>query len=165
VHIMSDSEQGSGVVIGKKCVLTVAHVVAGGTGLKIQSENGSPMFDATTIFQDDDLDVAVICSKQPLGLTPAKFAAKEPAIYDEVYEEGFPFGVAKVLTVGRWQGDDYITAESAPGNSGGGVFNNNGELVGLTDAIVGAQGHLFPHLTVIVDTWTILPLLTKVPYE
>ena len=67
---------------------------------------------------------------------------------DPVAVVGYPFGLSRVVTYGEFQGrvvlaedgQEYllITALGAPGNSGGGVFDNNGDLIGITSK--GAQG-------------------------
>ena len=67
---------------------------------------------------------------------------------DPVAAVGYPFGMALVVTYGEMQarvvlpedGQEYlvVTSLGAPGNSGGGIFNQYGELVGITSK--GAQG-------------------------
>ena len=69
---------------------------------------------------------------------------------DWVAAVGYPYGLPLVVvTYGEFQGrlifeedgQEYllVTALGAPGNSGGGIFNEHGELVGITSK--GAQGH------------------------
>lgn len=81
---------------------------------------------------------------------------------DNVSLVGFPYGIGKVVTYGEFQGRvmiagvEYamITAPARPGNSGGGVFNAKGELLGIV-----SMGDLSGYLTFFVE---IDPLLNKV---
>ena len=92
-------------------------------------------------------DVAILivpgapCPCARLADTPVKNG-------DFVAVGGYPYGVALSVTYGEMQarvvlpedGQEYlmISALGAPGNSGGGVFNEYGDLVGITSK--GAQG-------------------------
>lgn len=68
---------------------------------------------------------------------------------DALLAVGYPYGLARVVTYGEFQarivleedGQEYIltTTLGAPGNSGGGLFNDRGELIGIT--VKGAPGH------------------------
>jgi S1-C subfamily serine protease len=77
---------------------------------------------------------------------------------------GFPYGMVKVVTYGEVQarfinpddGREYVltTAGSLPGNSGGGVFDADGYLVGIL-----AMGDPTGSLTLYVEVmpWVVMP--------
>ena len=92
-------------------------------------------------------DVAILIV--PGAPCPCVRVADTPiGVGDFVAVGGYPYGVALSVTYGEMQarvvlpedGQEYlmISALGAPGNSGGGVFNEYGELIGITSK--GAQG-------------------------
>jgi V8-like Glu-specific endopeptidase len=76
-------------------------------------------------------------------------ASKPAALNDRVFGVGYPFGAIRVLMWGLVQ-ENPIYPEikqfraasfpMAPGASGGGVFNENGRLIGVISAIINQVG-------------------------
>ena len=147
---------GSGVVIAKEYVLTNYHVVEDAHSLKISvGEDEENLYDATVIASDSDKDVAVL--KVPgLPLEPVEIGnSDELVIGDWVVCIGNPIGFTGTATAGIVSGlnreiasdkdstDKYgrssqvvnsmIQTDAAinSGNSGGGMFNTAGQLVGI----------------------------------
>lgn len=147
---------GSGVVIEKEYVLTNYHVVEGAHSLKISiGDDEKNLYDATVVASDSDKDVAVL--KVPgLPLEPVELGnSDELEIGDWVVNIGNPIGFTGTATAGIVSGlnraiesdttkpDKYgknspvvnsmIQTDAAinSGNSGGGMFNTAGQLVGI----------------------------------
>ena len=68
---------------------------------------------------------------------------------------GFPLSYQWIFTHGEYQGNSTVTAASAPGNSGGGVFDEDGHYIGLVQTIalyMSPYGALtFGHIVGIVE--------------
>ncbi len=147
---------GSGVVIEKEYVLTNFHVVEGAHSLKNSiGDDEKNLYDATVVATDSDKDVAVL--KVPgLPLEPVELGnSDELVIGDWVVCIGNPIGFTGTATAGIVSGlnreiesdntkpDKYgknnpvvnsmIQTDAAinSGNSGGGMFNTAGQLVGI----------------------------------
>ena len=147
---------GSGVVIEKEFVLTNYHVVEGAHSLKISiGDDEKNLYDATVVASDADKDVAVL--KVPgLPLEPVELGNSDDLVIgDWVVNIGNPIGFTGTATAGIVSGlnraiesdntkpDKYgknnpvvnsmIQTDAAinSGNSGGGMFNTAGQLVGI----------------------------------
>jgi S1-C subfamily serine protease len=144
---------GSGAFISKDgLIVTCAHVVEG-TSLVQLSLNGdnsklSPIRYKTAgktlgwvVGRDKVHDVALIRVISPLsGIKPVK-VGKSVKKGLSVLTIGFPGPFNKYVTAGvisgSLEGNIFSDLVIAPGNSGGGVFNVNGELVGLARFMTG----------------------------
>jgi S1-C subfamily serine protease len=85
---------GTGFAVATDYVVTNAHVVAGGTTVRV-SLAGSP-FDAAVVLFDPDLDVAVLWVPR-LPAPALRFAAVEPQRGDTGAALGFPAGGRMVI--------------------------------------------------------------------
>ena len=142
------SGAGSGVIISQDgCILTCAHVVDGATSVKVQLQNGET-YDASIVGSDATSDIAVI-KIEATGLTPAVIGDSDAlAVGETVVAVGNPLGtLSNTVTDGIISAlnrevtveDNDMTllqtnASISPGNSGGGLFNANGELIGVVNA-------------------------------
>lgn len=142
------SGAGSGVIISQDgYILTCAHVVSGATSVKVQLDNGET-YDATIVGSDSTSDIAVI-KIEATGLTPAVIGDSDAlAVGETVVAVGNPLGtLSNSVTDGIISAlnrevtveDNNMTllqtdASISPGNSGGGLFNANGELIGIVNA-------------------------------
>lgn len=151
---VSPSSTGSGVAISSAgYIITNYHVVEGGTIFEVQGkQNGVPKtYNATLVAQDIGSDLAVlkINSFDFKTLPPVPFTLKTTLAIkgEEVFTLGFPLskqlGTESKYTTGNisaesgYQGDpsSYQTSVSVhPGNSGGGLFDKQGNLVGFVRA-------------------------------
>jgi tetratricopeptide (TPR) repeat protein len=129
---------GSGVVLGNGHVVTNCHVVKDASRLRVRS--GDKEHAATLRYSDWERDV---CSLSSVGLSaPAAVlgSTKKLKVGATVYAIGAPKGLNLTLSDGivsslrEVEGGRYIqtTAAISPGSSGGGLFDENGALVGLT---------------------------------
>ena len=146
-----ESGAGSGVIISSDgYILTCAHVVSGASQITVTV--GDTDYTATVVGEDDTSDVAVL-KIDATGLTPATVGDSDGlAVGDNVLAVGNPLGeLGGTVTSGivsalnrsvTIQGTSstntmslvQMDASVSPGNSGGGLFNMNGELIGLVNA-------------------------------
>lgn len=128
---------GSGVVLPSGLVVTNHHVVKGGTRLTVN--RGQIEVPALTVAEDPQLD---LCLLQVFGLraTPARLGrAGSLKVGDRVFAVGAPYGLELSVSEGivsQLRGGPppviQTTAAISPGSSGGGLFNDQAKLVGIT---------------------------------
>ena len=144
-----ESGAGSGVIISSDgYILTCAHVVSGATSVKVQLNGSDESYDATVVGQDPTSDIAVL-KINATGLTPAVIGDSDALAVGEVaVAVGNPLGtLSNTVTDGivsalnrqvTVQNNDMTLIQTdasiSPGNSGGGLFNGNGELIGIVNA-------------------------------
>lgn len=166
VQVVASDGEGTGVVVSDRCVLTVAHVADKDT-VAVVTASGKH-YVMKRVAYDSASDVAAVCADTPID-SPKASLGPSPATYDSVFTIGFPLGQKFILTEGRWQGGDMITAQCAPGNSGGGVFDGSGRVIGLVDTVltyeVRKSLNIFPHLCGIVNLASITALLDRAHVE
>lgn len=128
---------GSGVVLAGGHVVTSCHVIEDSSQIKVRMDDKE--HPATLQYSDPERDV---CSLNITGLNaPAAVigTTKTLKVGAKVYAIGAPKGLELTLSDGlvsslrEADGGHYIqtTAAISPGSSGGGLFDENGALVGL----------------------------------
>ncbi len=143
------SGAGSGVIVAKEgYIITNNHVVAGANTIKVTLTNGNK-YDAKLIGTDSATDIAVIKIEPNETLTAAVLGSSDKLVLaEEIIVIGNPLGsLGGTVTCGIISAlDRQITVEGEkmtllqtnaavnPGNSGGGMFNLRGELVGIVNA-------------------------------
>lgn len=136
---------GSGIILTEDgYIITNAHVVASGTGFKVQLNNGDP-YDAELIGADTMSDLAVL-KINANGLTPAQFGDSSAIeVGESVVAIGNPGGLelAGSVTSGIVSAVNrevriastmtFIQTDAAinPGNSGGALANEYGQVIGI----------------------------------
>ncbi|MGE8368226.1 S1C family serine protease [Cupriavidus sp.] len=131
---------GSSVVIGPEELVTNCHVLKGGRSVSIRREKITHA--ASLLHPDAERDLCILRAK---GLTaPAVKIAPLSALKvgQKVYAIGAPRGYELTLSDGllsslnKDERDRVVrlqtTAPISPGSSGGGLFNAQGQLVGIT---------------------------------
>src|SRR6266446_2487791 len=155
-----DPALGSGVVIsadGK--VLTAAHVVQTADKISVQFADNQTS-PARVIASSVLADVALIqLTEVPANAMFAKLGNSDEAeVGDEILVVGAPFGLSYTLTVGHISGRhlpgmkmgimgrmatmEFFQTDAAinMGNSGGPMFNLNGEVIGIVSSILSRSG-------------------------
>ena len=143
-----DLGSGSGVIITSDgYIVTNNHVVEGGQNIRVCLQDGSE-YEATLIGPDSYSDLAVI-KIDATGLPAATLGtSSNMTVGDPVFAIGNPLGVlSSSVSQGIISGLDrtinvdghnmtlmQTDAAVNPGNSGGGLFNANGELIGIVNA-------------------------------
>jgi len=140
---------GSGFIIDEKgIVVTNNHVIQGAEDIMV-SVNGSTEYKAKVIGTDPYMDLAVLEIESNEKFIPVVFGDSDKArIGDWVIAIGNPFGFGGTVTsgiissrnrdIGLTRYDDFIQTDASinVGNSGGPLFNLDGEVIGINTAII-----------------------------
>jgi Flp pilus assembly protein TadD len=133
--------QGSGVLISSGRVATNCHVVGGGASYLVG--RGKQLVSATLYAEDGDKDICLLDVKGIEGKPAQLGKAAGLKVGDPVYAVGAPKGLELSLSdgiVAQLRGGPppliQTTAAISPGSSGGGLFDGEGRLVGLTTLYV-----------------------------
>ncbi|MEG2434703.1 MAG: trypsin-like peptidase domain-containing protein [Ruthenibacterium sp.] len=148
------SGAGSGVIISEDgYIITNSHVVAGADQIKVTLHDKTE-YDAKVLGSDTKTDIALL-KLEAKGLTPATIGNSENLTVGEfTLAVGNPLGrLGGTVTDGIISAlNRDITIDSqtmnlmqtnaavSPGNSGGGLFNARGELIGIVNAKSGGSG-------------------------
>jgi len=163
--VAPSSASGSGFIIGKKRILTNAHVVSDARFIEIQREGQARRYPAEVAFIGHDCDLAVLTVRDPefyAAAAPMELGDGLPDLNDEVIALGYPMGGERLsLTKGVVSRIDYqlythsqvdshlvmqVDAAINPGNSGGPVLFKD-RVVGVAfQGIANAQnlGYAIP---------------------
>jgi len=153
---MTPLSGGTGFLIdGKGYVITNAHVVKGARHVIIQNNKGQE-FNVENVYTDLLRDVAILRIKDDsfrvIENLPYGFRKAGADLGEQIFTLGFPrdeivYGEGYMSAKTGYNGDTMscqIAVAANPGNSGGPVFNKNGEVVGvLTTRQLQAQGFVF----------------------
>ena len=148
---------GSGFIIDKKgIVVTNNHVIQGAEDIVV-SVNGSMEYKAKVLGTDPYMDLAVLQIESNEQFVPVSFGDSDKArVGDWVIAIGNPFGFGGSVTsgiissrnrdIGLTRYDDFIQTDASInlGNSGGPLFNLDGEVIGINTAIIapGSSGSI-----------------------
>ena len=144
---------GSGFVIDPTgYVVTNNHVIEEADEIEVNFSNGETL-PATLIGRDPKTDIAVLKVDPDSPLPAVSFGDSETArVGDWVLAIGNPFGLGGSVSAGIISArnrnidagpyDDFIQTDAAinRGNSGGPLFNMDGEVIGVNTAIISPSG-------------------------
>ena len=144
---------GSGFVIDPAgIIITNNHVIADANDVTVIFDDGRKL-KAKIIGKDPKVDVAVLKVKADRPLKSVKFGDSEKMrVGDWVMAVGNPFGLGGTVTAGIISArnrnidsgpyDNFFQTDAAinKGNSGGPLFNMNGEVIGINTAILSPSG-------------------------
>jgi len=149
------SALGSGFIIDEKgIVITNNHVIQGAEDIVVRV-NGDKEFKAKVLGADPGMDIAVLQMETDEKFLPVKFGDSDKArIGDWVIAIGNPFGFGGTVTsgiisarnrsIGLSRYEDFIQTDASinQGNSGGPLFNMDGDVIGINTAILGPSGSI-----------------------
>ncbi|MGB1240741.1 MAG: Do family serine endopeptidase [Candidatus Pelagibacter sp.] len=149
------SALGSGFIIDEKgIVVTNNHVIQNAEDIIVRV-NGDKDYKAKVIGADPLSDIAVLQLETKDKFTPVSFGDSDKArIGDWVIAIGNPFGLGGTVTsgiisarnrsIGLSRYEDYIQTDASinSGNSGGPLFDMNGDVIGINTAILGRNGSI-----------------------
>ena len=149
------SALGSGFIIDENgIVITNNHVIQGADDIVVRVDDDKE-FKAKVIGADPLSDIAVLQLESKEKFKPVKFGDSDEArIGDWVIAIGNPFGLGGTVTsgiisarnrsIGLTRYEDYIQTDASinQGNSGGPLFNMNGDVIGINTAILGRSGSI-----------------------
>ncbi len=147
------SSLGSGFVIDPTgIVVTNNHVIDGANDIEVIFTDGTKL-RAQLIGKDAKVDLAVLRVKPKNPLPSVKFGDSDKArVGDWVMAVGNPFALGGTVTAGIISAkgrnidsgpyDNYLQTDAAinKGNSGGPLFNLDGEVIGINTAILSPSG-------------------------
>ena len=145
---------GSGFIIDEKgIVVTNNHVIQDADDIIIRV--GDKEIKAKVLGADPLSDIAVLQLETNEKFKPVKFGDSDKArIGDWVIAIGNPFGLGGTVTsgiisarnrsIGLSRYEDYIQTDASinQGNSGGPLFDMNGNVIGINTAILGRNGSI-----------------------
>jgi serine protease Do len=149
------SSLGSGFVIDgtEGLVVTNNHVIDGADEIIVNFHDGSKLRVDKVLGRDTKTDLALLKVTPKKPLTAVGFGSSANLkVGDWVMAIGNPFGLGGSVTVGIISAkqrdinagpyDDFLQTDAAinKGNSGGPLFNMNGEVVGVNTAIISPTG-------------------------
>ncbi len=144
---------GSGFVVDAEgIVVTNYHVVQGADAIQVTFTDGT-VLDAIMVGADEPTDLAVLRVNPTYPLTHVEFGDSDNIrVGDWVMAIGNPFGLGGTVTAGIvsarnrdiYSGpyDDFIQTDAAinQGNSGGPLFDMDGNVIGVNSAIISPSG-------------------------
>lgn len=146
---------GSGIVITQDTILTAAHVVSKSVKIKVLFTDGSTI-DASVVASDELTDIAVIKLSEPKADSVLATIADSDGVKvgQPVYVIGSPMGNVGSLSTGHVSRIATREAAQLPkplmyvqtdasinsGNSGGGLFNADGQVIGVISFILTKSG-------------------------
>ena len=149
------SALGSGFIIDEKgIVVTNNHVIQDAEDIIVRV-NGDQEYKAKVVGADPLSDIAVLQLETKDKFMPVAFGDSDKArIGDWVIAIGNPFGLGGTVTsgiisarnrsIGLSRYEDYIQTDASinSGNSGGPLFDMNGDVIGINTAILGRNGSI-----------------------
>jgi serine protease Do len=144
---------GSGFVIDASgLIVTNNHVIADADEISVNLADNLTL-KATVVGRDQKTDLALLKVDPPHPLTAARWGDSDRTrVGDWVLAIGNPFGLGGTVTAGIVSArsrdinsgpyDDFIQTDASinRGNSGGPMFNVNGEVIGINTAIFSPSG-------------------------
>jgi putative serine protease PepD len=147
-------DEGTGIVLNEQgLILTNDHVIKGATSLTVDASGSSKKTtSATVVGEEANQDLALIkVDPAGLGLKPLTLASSSSAkVGDTVYAIGTPYGLEETFTKGivsaldreiaapdgsKISGSIQTDAALNPGNSGGPLLDEQGEVIGVNSQI------------------------------
>ena len=144
---------GSGFIVDPSgLVVTNNHVIEGADEVTVTLQDNTSL-KATIVGRDERVDVALLKVKSDKPLPAVSFGdSDKERVGDWVLAIGNPFGLGGSVTAGivsargrdirQGPYDDFLQTDAAinRGNSGGPLFNMNGEVIGINTAIYSPSG-------------------------
>ncbi len=148
------SSLGSGFIVDGKdgIIVTNNHVIDGAEEIQINLHDGTKL-KAELIGKDTKTDIALLKVSPAKELKAVKFGSSAAMrVGDWVMAIGNPFGLGGSVTLGIISAkarninsgpyDDYLQTDASinKGNSGGPLFNMDGQVIGVNTAIISPTG-------------------------
>ncbi|MGN6293460.1 MAG: S1C family serine protease [Chitinophagaceae bacterium] len=134
---------GTGFIIdGKGLLVTNAHVVKNAQNIAVQNRNGVN-YSAVLVYSDPEKDLAILRIDDPnfKTMAPPPYAISKSStdLAEPIYTLGYPrdeivYGQGYLSAKTGYNGDTLscqLSILANPGNSGGPVLNQSGEVVGI----------------------------------
>lgn len=150
---------GTGFILEDNMIVTNVHVIEGKDNkLSVYSNNSQTRYDAEVVYRDDLSDIAVLKLKEwdkfkqketPVNLTLGD--SGNTITGDKVVVIGHPWGLVWTVSEGIISGKhrrntknpkfiDQVDAKLFQGNSGGPIFNEDGQIVCVSNMMLVQEG-------------------------
>lgn len=163
VRVRTRDSRGTGFVVSTDgYILTNQHVVGEFELVRVVFYNGVDL-EATVVSSDNVRDIALLKVETENNVAPLTITsvAREG---ERVIALGYPFSLGGSMTVTQGivsairpiAGIDYVQTDAAlnPGNSGGPLLNNRGEVIGINTKVLGsAEGIGFALSSRTLSSW------------
>lgn len=136
-------------------LVTNSHVVEGGDSIYIENKSGLK-YKVSEVYRDQIHDLSILKIEDPsfsgFGKLPYTFKTAESDLGEHVYTLGYPredivFGEGSLSSTSGFEGDTtsyQISIPLNPGNSGGPLFDDKGNLIGvISGKQAGQEGAAF----------------------
>lgn len=144
---------GAGVIIGADgYIVTNAHVIEDADKITVLTVDDET-YKADIIGFDAKTDIALLKAQHPEDFEPALFADSDAVrVGNRVFAIGNPYGLGNSVSAGiisakerdidKGPYDNFLQTDASinQGNSGGPLFNMDGEIVGINTAIFSTDG-------------------------
>lgn len=147
VKVELPNGHGSGVHIGGGFVISAAHVAEKAAKVKLRSEGGKAV-EGTVLWVNSAYDIALIKTDED-AFGSAPLSCSEAKRGETITAMGNPLGVEFVESTGRiagkprelgpWKSVFVTDMTIVMGMSGGPVFNEAGEVIGITVGVMAAN--------------------------
>lgn len=141
VRITSPGSVGSGVFVGGRTIVTAAHLISDLTTAKTITTDDGTTLTAEVVLVDRINDIALLRLTADPAINPAPVSCDTAPVGTEIRGVGNPLGLRFISTwghvagepqpVARWPLGFVIDLQLIDGMSGGPLFNEEGEVVGL----------------------------------
>ncbi|PWL18808.1 serine protease [Falsochrobactrum shanghaiense] len=142
--IVYDNSHGSAVHIGDGYFLTAAHVVDKNETAPLVFTDGREVL-GDVLWTNRAYDIALVKASAS-GIAAAKLACVVPDVGTHIHAKGNPSNMDFITvwgrvagaerTAGPWHSVIVTDIATVPGQSGGPVFNDQGEVVGITVGVM-----------------------------
>lgn len=147
VKVELPNGHGSGIHVGGGYIVTAAHVAGKETTVKLRSEGGKAV-EGTVLWVNTAYDIALIkTDEDAFGSAPLSCSSAKRG--DTITAMGNPLGIEFVSSTGRiagkarevgpWKSVFVTDMTIVMGMSGGPVFNDAGEVIGITVGVMAAN--------------------------
>jgi S1-C subfamily serine protease len=141
---------GSGVYIGNGIVITAAHVVGNNASVKLISDIGDSQI-GEVLWINKVYDIAAIRPANSRRFHAADLACREAIVGEPLVAEGNPVGVEFISMHGyvsgvareflpNWKSGFVTDMTVISGMSGGGIYDQFGEVIGITVGAMDPHG-------------------------
>lgn len=175
ITLSNGKSHGSGTYIGNGYFLTAGHVITDDEKFVIETKEGQ-FFEGEKIWSNMKYDVGLIHVDIKIdNLQIHNIDCRLPVIGEEITTVGSPYFLSfvetkgtvtleKVDKIGPWNEVFVSDITALPGNSGGPVFDKEGDVIGIIVGLTGAEnpqtGMIMPiGFTYIVPSTTICKLM------
>lgn len=148
----NNTATGSGfIVYDSNTLITNYHVLELASSMSIETEDGASYAVEDIVSYSKETDIAILTIDGQTNLRPLAIKNKMPQKGDKVYAIGSPKGIQNTVSEGIVSGireytDEYsyiqITAPITHGSSGGALFDDKYNVIGVTSSGLEGEGDL-----------------------